>query len=160
MNNNLKQNILRPFSWTLLVGIICLTGGCRTTDQADSGDMASVTISGRSDAEIQQAVAKVFAANEYHQVNRLTFEKQGTGWDKVNYGGWSPNPVWIRMKINITSTEPGQSILACDAYAVVDRNQASMEEEKKLSVAYRSECKNILDQTKARLGSPPAGDAL
>jgi hypothetical protein len=40
---------------------------------------------------------------------------------------------------------------------VVDRNEASMEEEKKLSVAYRSECKKILDQTKTQLNSSPAG---
>src|SRR5882757_9170270 len=102
MKNYPKQNICRSLGWTLLVGIACLTG-CRTTDQADSGEMASVKISARSDAEIQQAVAKAFLANEYQQVNPVTFEKQGTVWDKMDYGGWSSNPVWIRMRIKITS---------------------------------------------------------
>jgi hypothetical protein len=158
MKNYLKQNICRSFGWALLVGVACLTG-CSTTDQADSGDMASTKISGHTDAEIQQAAAGAFLSNGYQKIDRLTFEKQGTGWDKMAYGGWSPNPVWIRMRINITSAGAGQSILACDAYAVVDRNEASMEEEKKLSVSYRSECKKILDQARARLDSPPGGGA-
>lgn len=151
-----KQNVCRSSAWTLLVVVACLTG-CRTTDQADSGEMASVTISAHTDAEIQQAAAKVFLANEYQQTKPMTYEKQGTGWDKMAYGGWSSNPVWIRMKINISSAGENQFTLACNTYAIVDRNEASMEEEKPLSVSYRSECKKILDQVKARLESPPDG---
>ena len=158
MKNQLRQNIWRSFGWMVPVGVACL-GGCQTADQAYSGEMASVTISGHTDVEIQRATAKVFLSNAYQQVDLRTFEKQGTGWDKMAYAGWSSNPVWIRMRINITSAGAGQSILACDAYAVVDRNEASMEEEKKLSVSYRSECKKILDQAKARLDSPPDGGA-
>jgi hypothetical protein len=63
------------------------------------------------------------------------------------------------MRINVTAGEAGQSILACDAYAVVDRGEGSMEEEKKLFTSYRSECKKILDQTRVRLDSPPDGGA-
>ncbi len=112
-----------------------------------------------TDAEIKQAAAKVFLWEGYQQVNPLTFEKQGTSWDKMAYGGWSGNPVWIRMRINITPGEAGQTILACDAYAVVDRGEGSMEEEKKLFTSYRSDCKKILDETKVRLDSPPDGGA-
>jgi hypothetical protein len=158
MKNYLNQSVCRSLGWIALVGIACLTG-CSTTDQADSGDMASVNISGHTDAEIQRAAAGAFLSNGYQQVDRLTFEKQGTSWDKAAYGGWSSNPVWIRMRIHITSAGAGQSILAGDAFAVVDRNDASMEEEKKLSVSYRSECKKILDQTMVRLDSPPGGGA-
>ncbi len=150
----LPPKLFRSLAWTLLAGLVCLAG-CRTTDQADSGELASVTISGRTEAEIQQAAAGVFLADEYQQVNPLTFEKRGTGWDKLAYGGWSSNPVWIRMRLNITSAGDGRFILAGNAYAVVDRHEASMEEEKPLSVSYRSECKKILDQVKARLDSPP-----
>jgi hypothetical protein len=158
MKSYLMQNICRLFGWTLLAGVAGLTG-CQSTDSADSGNMASVNISGHTDAEIKQAAAKVFLWDGYQQVNPLTFEKQGTSWDKMAYGGWSGNPVWIRMRINVTSGEAGQTILACDAYAVVDRGEGSMEEEKKLFTSYRSECKKILDQTKVRLDSPPDGGA-
>jgi hypothetical protein len=158
MKYYLKQIICRSVGWALLVGVAGLTG-CQSTDQADSGDMASVKVSGHTDAEIKEAAAKVFLGDGYQQVNPLTFEKQGTRWDKMTYGGWSPNPVWIRIRINVTPAEAGQSTLACDAYAVVDRGEGSMEEEKKLSVSYRSECKKILDQTVVRLDSPPGGGA-
>ena len=156
MKHYLMQNICRLFGWALLAGVAGLTG-CKSTDSADSGDMASVKISGRTDPEIEQAAAKVFLSDGYQQMNPLTFEKQGTSWDKVAYGGWSSNPVWIRMRIKVTSTEAGQSILACDAYAVVDRGEGNMEEEKRLFASYRSECKKVLDQAKARLDSPPDG---
>ena len=156
MKNYLKQYFWRSFGWIPLAGVACLTG-CSTADQADSGEMASVKISGHTDTEIQQAAARAFLSNGYRQANPQTFEKQGTSWDKVAYGGWSSNPVWIRMRIKVSPVEAGQSILACDVYAVVDRGEASMEEEKKLFTAYRSECKKILDQAKARLDQPPDG---
>ena len=158
MKHYLMQNICRLFGFALLAGIAGLTG-CKSTDSADSGNMASVNISGHTDAEIKQAAAKVFLWEGYQQVNPLTFEKQGTSWDKMAYGGWSGNPVWIRMRINVAPAEAGQSILACDAYVVIDRGEGSMEEEKKLFTSYRSECKKILDQTKVRLDSPPDGGA-
>ena len=158
MKRYLTQNICRLFGFALLAGVAGLTG-CKSTDSADSGNMASVNLYGHTDAEIKQAAAKVFLWNGYQQVNPLTFEKQGNSWDKMAYGGWSSNPVWIRMRINITPGEAGQTILACDAYAVVDRGEGSMEEEKKLFTSYRSECKKMLDQTKVRLDSPPDGSA-
>jgi hypothetical protein len=158
MTNFPQQNICRWSGWTLLVVVACLTG-CRTTDQAGSGEMASVTISARTEAEIQRAAAKVFLANEYQQINPMAYEKQGTVWDKMAYGGWSSNPVWIRMKITITSAGESQFTLACNAFAIVDRNEASMVEEKSLTVSHRSECKKILDQVKARLDLPPDGGA-
>ena len=142
----------------LLAVAACLTG-CQTADQADSGDMASVEISGHTEAEIQQATAKIFLSNGYQQADRRIFEKQGTGWDKMAYGGWSPNPVWIKMRINITSADTDKYILGCNAYLVTDRNEATLEEEKKLSVSHRSECKKILDQVKTRLDSPPTPGA-
>ena len=158
MTNHIKQKFCRLFGWLLLAGAVCLTG-CQSTDQADSGDMASVEISGHTEVEIQRATAKVFMSNDYQQADRLTFEKQGTGWDKMAYGGWSPNAVWIKMRVNITPAEMDKYILGCNAFIVTDRNVATMEEEKKLSISHRSECKKILDQIKAMLDSPPAAGA-
>ncbi len=137
----------------LLAGAACLTG-CQTADQADSGDMASVEISGHTEAEIRQATARAFLANGYQQADGQIFEKQGTRWDTAAYGGWSANAVWIKVKTSITSAGTGRYVLGSNAYMVVDRNQAAMEEEEKLSVSHRSECKKILDQVKARLDSP------
>ncbi|MEI9864158.1 MAG: hypothetical protein WDN00_06320 [Limisphaerales bacterium] len=152
MKNHLKHGI----GWTLLAGAF-FVNGCQTADQADSGAMASVEISRHTKAEIQAAVTKAFQANHYQSASGLMFEKQGTGWDKAAYGGWSSNPVWIRMRVKIAATGQDEFILACNAYVVVDRNLGGIEEEKKLSVSYRSECKKILDESKALLNSPDAG---
>jgi hypothetical protein len=158
MKNYIKRKNFRAFGQLLLAGIICLAG-CQTTDQADSGDMASVEISGHTEMEIQQTAAKVFLSNGYQQADSLIFEKQGTRWDTVAYSGWSANTVWIKVRINIASTEAGKYTLGCNAYMVTDRNVATMEQEQKLSVSHRSECKKILDQVKARLDSPPTAGA-
>ena len=51
MKKYIKQNICRGcLAGMLLAGAACLTG-CQTADQADSGDMASVEISGHTEAE-------------------------------------------------------------------------------------------------------------
>ena len=158
MKNHLKQNFFRWFGWLLLAGAACLTG-CQTTDQAGSGDMASVEISGHTESEIRQATAKAFLANGYQQTDSQTFEKQGSHWDTAAYSGWSANAVWIKVKTNITSAETGKDVLACNAYLVTDRNIATMEQEQKLSMSHRSECKKILDEVKAALDAPPAAGA-
>jgi hypothetical protein len=158
MKNCINQNFCRLFGWLLLAGVACFTG-CQTTDQADSGDMVSVEISGHTEVEIWQATAKAFLANGYQPAGSQAFEKQGSSWDTVAYSGWSSDAVWIKVKTSITATAPGRYILACNAYLVTDRNQATMEQEQKLSVSHRSECKKILDQAKAMLDSPPAAGA-
>jgi len=155
MKNYIKQNLCRLFGWVFLAGVTCLAG-CQTADQADSGDMASVEISGHTEAEIQQAMEKAFLMNGYQQADSQTFEKKGSSWDTAAYSGWSANAVWIKVKTSITETETGKYVLACNAFLVTDRHQATMEQEQKLSVAHRSECKKILDQAKARLDSPTA----
>ena len=155
MKNYFRQKNFRWFGWVLLAGAACLTG-CQTADQADSGDMASVEISGHTESKIRQATAKAFLANGYQQVDSQTFEKQGSSWDTAAYGGWSPNAVWIKVKTNITTTATGKYILGCNAYMVTDRNRPTMEQEQKLSISHRSECKNILNEVKAALDAPPA----
>lgn len=154
MKNCIRQKIFRLSGWLLLAVAACLAG-CQTTDQAGSGDMASVEISGHTEAEIRQATARAFLANGYQQADSQTFEKQGSSWDTAAYSGWSSSAVWIKVKTSVTETETGKYVLACNAYLVTDRQQATLEEEKKLSVSHRSECKKILDQARAALDSPP-----
>ncbi len=95
----------------------------------------------------------------YQQTDSQTFEKQGSRWDTAAYSGWSSNPVWIKVKTSIAPTEGGKYILACNAYLVTDRNLATLEQEQKLSMSHRSECKKILDEVKAALDAPPATGA-
>lgn len=143
--------------WLLLIGLACLTG-CKTADEAHSGHMVSVEISGHTESEIQQAAAAVFQANGYTKAGVLTFEKAGTSWETANYGGWSADKVWIRMRADISPTETGQYILDCDAYVVEGHGEAGMEIERKFWFAKRTECKQILDKIKATLESSSKED--
>ena len=155
MKNYIMKKFCQAFGWLLLVGTICLTG-CQTADQANSGDMASVEISGHTEAQIQQVTAKVFLANGFQQVDSQTFEKQGSNWDTVAYNGWSLDAVWIKVKTSVTEMELAKYVLACNAFLVTGRHEVAMEQEQKLSFSHRSECKKILDQAKAALDSLPA----
>jgi hypothetical protein len=144
--------IPRWFASLLVAGTASLTG-CQTADQADTGGLASVTVPGHSEVEIQKATTAVFMANGYQQSAPLTFDKQGTRWDTASYGGWSEGPVWIRVRVYIAAPKADDCSLSCNAYAVTDRNEASMVHEQKLASSKRSECKKILDQIKVRLDS-------
>jgi hypothetical protein len=150
----MKQNIIRFVGGFLLAGVVCVTG-CHTTDQADTGELASVIITGHTEMEIQKATARVFLANGYSQADPLTFEKQGTAWDKAAYGGWTENPVGIKVRVHINPQDDGVCFLGCNAFLVTDPHEAAMEEEQKLSYSRRSECEKILAQIKARLDAPP-----
>lgn len=152
------MRINKAAGWLFLIGVFCLTG-CQTTDQADSGHMASVEISGHPQAEIQKATETAFRANGYRKVGSLTFEKQGSGWETVNYGGWSGSAAWIRMRAQIVYVETGKYALGCNAYVVEGHGEIGTEVERKFLFAKRKECKKILDEAKAALegATPPAG---
>ena len=144
--------------WMFLIGLACLTG-CTTTDQADTGHMASVEITGHTETEIQKATESAFLAHGYTKTDSLVFEKQGSAWETVNYGGLSGSPAWIKVRVKIVSEETDHYTLGCDAYVVEGHGEASMEIERKFMFAKRTECKQILDETKAALESAaePAG---
>jgi hypothetical protein len=150
----MRQDIIRFGGGFLLAGVFCLTG-CHTTDQAGTSELASVVITGHTEKEIQKATAKVFLLNGYSQAESLTFEKQGTAWDKAAYGGWSDNPVWIKVRVHINPQNSDVCFLGCNAYLVTDAHEAAMEQEQILSHSRRSECEKILKQIKARLDAPP-----
>jgi hypothetical protein len=137
----------------LLAGLVCLAG-CKSPDEADTGQMASVTITGHTEAEIVRATMATFIEDGYTKTDGLVFEKKGSTWESFNYGGWSGEKVWTRVKVMITTLEPDGFILGCDAFAVQDHGSVSMEDEHKFLFDKRSDCKKILDQVKAALDKP------
>lgn len=139
--------------WIFLMGLVCLTG-CRTADQADSGHMASVAIYGHTTAEIEQATAAAFIENGYYKIGDLTFEKKGSAWETANYGGWSSDRVWIKVRAELISMDGVKFTLSCDAYVVEGHGHGGVEMERKFTFAKRSECKAILDEIKAALNRP------
>jgi hypothetical protein len=141
----------------VMITLLCLTG-CQSADEAHTGHMASVEISGFKRSQIEAAAAQVFKANGYAKVDALTFEKPGSGWETANYGGWSSNPVWIRMRCGLVSTDLRAFTLDCDAYVVEGHGEVGTEMERKFWFAKRGDCKALLDQIKAELKSAPAPD--
>jgi hypothetical protein len=145
-----------PAHWILLVGLVCLTG-CKSADEAKSGHMASVMISGHTKKEIQTATTTAFLASGFSKKEALTFEKEGSAWDTANYGGWADGRVWIKVRAEIIFVETNQFKLGCDVYAVQGHGDLGTEMEHKYVFAKKSECKKILDEAKAALGARSSG---
>lgn len=143
--------------WVFLLGLAGMTG-CQTADQARSGHMASVDIYGHTTVEIQKAAATAFIENGYYKIGDLTFEKKGSAWETANYGGWSSDSVWVKVRAEIFTADAERYTLSCDAFAVEAHGEGVMQIERKFKFAKRSECKKILDEVKAALAqSPPTG---
>ena len=148
----------RTFGWICLIGCAVLTG-CRTADQAHTGHMASVEIYGHTAAEIQKATGAAFIENGYYKIGDLTFEKKGSAWETANYGGWSSDSVWIKVRAEIFSADSAKYTLSCDAFAVEAHDESTMQIERKFVFAKHSECKKILDEVKAALAQTSSGPA-
>jgi len=127
--------------------------GCKSADQARQGYLASVEIIGHEAAEIQEATTKVFAENGYERATGLVFEKKGSTWNSLAYGGWSRQPVWVRVRVSLRPHGASRQILGCNAFFVRDRGGDSLEEERKLWMSRRGECEKMLNQIKARVES-------
>ena len=148
----MKRNILRLLC-TAWVAVFALAG-CKTTDEAKQGYLASVVITGHSEEVIRRTTTEVFEWNGYKHLTNLAFEKQGTKWDTAKYGGLSGNPVWVKMRVTINRQAEINFVVGCDAYVVEDRDVIFMEEERKLQFGKRDDCKKILNQIKQRLSLP------
>jgi hypothetical protein len=139
-----------------LLALACAIAGCKTADTAHDGSLASVVINGHTAAEVRQTTIEVFGWNGYKQGPDLTFEKKGTKWDVVNYGGWIADSVWIKVRVQITSRGELWQVLGCDAYIVENRGEGFLQDERKLKYSKADECKKILDQIQRRLALPKA----
>jgi hypothetical protein len=150
------KRFIAKTEWLGLLALICILAGCKTTDAAGDGSAASVVIYGHTAEEVRQTTTEVFGWNGYTQVADLTFEKQGTKWDKVTYGGWGVDTVWFKMRVRLTSKAENSQVLGCDVFLVEKNSDDFMNSERKLEFAKADECKKILDQIKQRLTQPAA----
>jgi hypothetical protein len=154
------KHISRLIAGSMLWLAVTFLAGCKTDpDHANSGQMASLEISGYSEVEILRAMKDVFESNGYEHMEGLTFDKKGSFMDTAAFGGWNSGGVWIRLKASVDPAPDGNAgsyVIGCDAYRVVGRNEGVMEEEKKTKYSNRAECQRILDQIKERLASGAA----
>jgi hypothetical protein len=145
------KSIFHLIAASLLLLAATFFTGCRTADRAQTGQLASLEISGHSEIEILRTMKAVFLDDGYEHIKDLTFDKKGSAWDTAAYGGWT-SAVWIRMKASVDPAPiSGDYIIGCDAYTVNAHNQGEMEDERKNSYSKRSECEKILAEIKTRL---------
>lgn len=143
----------------LLLGMVtgtCLLTGCQTRSANPTRHLASITLQGYSEANILRAVQKVFARHGYIHVSDLNFDKKGSFYQTLLYGGWGQDGVWIRMKANLDPNPDGGYILGCDVFRVTEHDNGVMEEEHPAGSGYRPECIGILNEIQAVLQSLPA----
>jgi hypothetical protein len=151
------RQIFQRISIVLLMTATLLLGGCRSdTESAPASHLASLEISGSSEADILRALKTVFEAHGYQHIADLAFDKKGSAWQTALYGGWNADGVWIRLKASLDLEPSGLYLLGCDAFRVTNHNQGVMEEEKPTN-AYREECRKILEEVRTRLASGETG---
>lgn len=139
-----------------LLALLFVLAGCKTTDVAEDGSLASIFISGHAEEEIQRVTIEVFKWNGFDQLADLTFEKQGTRNDTLMFGGLDSGPVWIKIRVHVKPRGGDRYVLGCDAYAVQNHGDPFIETETRLKFSKADECKDILDQIKTRLSLPAA----
>jgi hypothetical protein len=138
----------------VLLAISCVLTGCKSTDLAKDGSLASIVINGYSKAEIQQATVEVFKSDNFYQVDDSTFEKKGSGNDTFMFGGLDMEQVWIRVRVHITPSGKDRYALGCDAYAVQNHGDRFIETETRFKYSKSEECMNILNQIRQQLAHP------
>lgn len=134
----------------LLFAVLFLTG-CKTADLAQTGQMASLEITGHSEVEIIRAIQAVFANEGYDHTHDLVFDKKGSVWDKAAYGDLNTDSTWIRAKVTIDPLPTDGYVIGFNLYMVNNHNEGVVETEQKISYAKRSECKVIVNEIKAQL---------
>lgn len=152
------KRILSSIAAVALLFTALFFAGCKTTDSANSGQLASVEITGHSEVEILRAMQAVFQAEGYEHMTGMIYDKKGSTWDAAAYGGWSLGAVYLRLKLTVDPIPTGGYVVGCDAYMVNGRSQGVLEEERKMYVSERSECKRLLDEINAKLDAPGGGN--
>jgi len=143
-------------TFVITLGLLAgLTMGCRSTDSAKSGHLASVTLTGHPREQIWAATVRAFEDHGYQRLSGLTFERKGTGMDTAAYGGWSGQPVWFRVVVELSARSGDTQTLGANGFMILDRDDPAMREEHKLLWSKRKELKALLNEIKQRMDAPP-----
>lgn len=165
----MKWNTLRPrFPSVLLITLLSFAFlvACKSPKVApgtpDDGSLASVFVTNSTRSAVSDVVFNVFRENGFMLKSSLqsdlVFERQGTKWDTLAYGGWFEN-IWIRARVVVSIYEPGVFRVACKAYRVDGRGDISTGEEKSLPRTNAGYYQGLLNQVRTRIdaaaGIPP-----
>jgi hypothetical protein len=132
--------------------------GCSSLNKPASASFASVTISGKSAAEIRDATVTVFRENGYQVFGSsqgLTFEKEGTKANSIARDGFVGSHYGavtiIRVRAELVPLGNGAQRLQCQTYMVSDANDPFMQDEHRLANFRSGPYQELLEEVAKRL---------
>jgi hypothetical protein len=145
----------RPFAAGLLAFCAVSLVGCQSAKQPGSYSHASVTVKGRSDAEIRQVTKAVFAEEGYSLVAEgaeyMGFQRPGSRRDALKWGGWPGEGVVIRAKVKITVLADASRLLQLDMFAVRDAGDGIFESESRMVLLNKKPYRQLMNEVSKRL---------
>jgi hypothetical protein len=155
--NTLKLHTLLKFL-PLVLACGLASFGCSSMNQPASASFASVTISGKTAAEIRDATVAVFRENEYQvfaSSQGLTFEKEGSKLNSISRDGLVGTHYGavtiIRVRVALVDLGGGKQRLQCQASMVSGAGDAFTEEEHRLANFRSGPYQDLLDEVAKRL---------
>jgi hypothetical protein len=152
-----EMNMVPRASSLFALLALCLTGlsGCQTTNQPGAASHASVQIQGHSPAEIRQAATAVFSEAGYSLTTALSsemvFDRPGSAWDEVKWGGLLSDGVTMRVKIRLSEIPGGSQLLQADAYVVEKSDNPFFQTETRKMLLSRHYYRRLLNDVASRL---------
>lgn len=137
-----------------------LLSGCSTPPKgAGAGKYAAVELHGFSRASIDLATEQVMEEAGYKLDRRtpdgMIFDKQATTTQNLVWGGWQTG-LWDRVQTKLSRRGEGDDfVLSADAYRVISKDDAVMEEERKMGSTVQSKYQKLLEKVRTLLEPLP-----
>jgi hypothetical protein len=154
MNTTFKRNLMVA----ALIGVLalCVTG-CQTFNGPPPGNLASVTVTNKSMADVANATAAVFANHGFSGgqtgPGRFTYTRLGTREDNLAYGSYMFEEV-VTVKVEVTARQlsPDSIRLGCNAWLVEADNDQVFEDDHKVRMLRKWPYEQLLKDIQTQLG--------
>ncbi len=138
----------------LLVG---LAAGCQSFKNPPDNNLASVTITNRTMAQVSGAVQTVFETHYFTGgpagPGRFVYERPGSRMNNLAYGSFMFNEkVTVRVTVNVQPVYGGQFILSCDAALVEDAQDPVFKDSHHVRSLQKWPYEELLKDIKTQLG--------
>jgi hypothetical protein len=142
---------LLPLAWVALCA-----AGCQSFKTPAASSLASVTITGRSMADIRQATAKVFADHGFTGTStsayQFVFEHPGSRMNNLAYASYMFNEmVTVRVEVDLQPQDATTTVLSCNAWLVEDANDPAFEDDHRVRKLRKWPYEELLKDIRAEL---------
>jgi hypothetical protein len=137
-----------------------LVSGCSTPPKgAGAGKYAAVELHGFSRASIDLATEQVMEEAGYKLDRRtpdgMIFDKKASSTQNLVWGGWQTG-LWDRIQTKLSRRGEGDDfVLSADAYRVISKDDAVLEEERKMGFAVQAKYQKLLEKVRTLLAPLP-----